>query len=502
MSIKCRFSKLIIPNDVLHAKATGKYIAEIAKEFGFDDRDIQAIDTGVNDATRAIIDYSFEPGEQTNLEVSCELIATGLKVTIKDKGLPWGETLPESGENADATDGTSKFGQQVFQLQMYMDEVSLHNRGHQGKEIVLIKHLSSKTITDYYAECELEPYELSRPENNTDAEVHQYVVRQMKPSEAVEVSKTVYKAYGYSYAREYMYFPEKINALNESGEIHSAVVVTGDNRIAGHCALQFWEENPRIAELAAGVVKPEFRSRGYFAELTEYLINEAQNKDLLGVFVHTVTNHTISQRTGHRVGLQDCAIRLGLVPTTMSFKGFSDEIHQKLSILIQFRYMNIPSELTLYLPDSHRPIVTAIYENLGVTPEFSNKSVTPMPDHRSKFKIQVVGTLKFARITMESYGRNAAREIKAELKELCYKKIEAVSLYLNLFDPLTAVMTEKFEELGFFFAGVMPGGLAGGDALILQYLNNVPIDYDQINISSDIARRILSHIKKHDPNFA
>jgi serine/threonine-protein kinase RsbW len=46
----------------------------------------------------------------------------------------------------------------------------------------------------------------------------------------------------------------------------------------------------------------------------------------------------------------------------------------------------------------------------------------------------------------------------------------------------------------------MPGGLAEGDALILQYLNNVPIDYKEINVVSDMAYRILSHIKAHNPN--
>jgi hypothetical protein len=72
-------------------------------------------------------------------------------------------------------------------------------------------------------------------------------------------------------------------------------------------------------------------------------------------------------------------------------------------------------------------------------------------------------------------------------------------------DPLYAVAAGKYiveiaKNIGFFFAGVMPGGLAAGDALILQYLNNVPIDYEQINITSNIAHQILAHIKSHNPN--
>lgn len=500
MSNKCQFSNLILPNDPLYAVAAGKYIVEIAKNIGFQAPDVQAIESGVNEAIKAVIDYSFEPGEQATLELSCELIATGLQVTLKDKGLPFGETLPKNAAKDSPTDAASTFGHRIFQLKKYMDEVSLHNLGHKGKEIVLIKHLANIKITDYYAECELEPYEVPGSEIKIDNQADPYLVRRMETSEAIEVSKTVYKAYGYSYAREYMYFPDKIIALNESGHLHSAVVVVAGNEIAGHCALQYWEENPRVAELAAGIVKPEYRSRGYFIKLTEYLVKEAQNKDLLGIFVHTITNHIFSQKTGHQSGLQDCAIRLGLVPPTTIFKGFSQNLHDRLSIIVQFRYLSIPSHLSLHLPSSHQAMVAAIYENLGLTPKISSNSGSRKPNNQSVYRTQVIAPMNFARINIESYGKNVVQEIRTELKELCLKKIEVVNLYLNLFDPLTADMTEPFEKLGFFFAGVMPGGLAAGDALILQYLNNVPIDYEQINITSNIAHQILAHIKSHNPN--
>ena len=501
MSDKCQFSKLVIPNDPVYAAAAGKYVSEIAKTIGYDSQNVLAIEAGVNEAISAVIEYSFDPGQQETLELSCERIPEGLKVILKDKGLPFGASLPEPSEIDNLPEPTAAFGMRIFQLKQYLDEVSLNNLGHDGKEIVLIKHLSSKTITDYYAECELSPYETSAPEMTNDNNKKEFTVRRMKMSEAVEVSKTVYKAYGYTYAREYMYFPEKIIALNEAGQIQSAVVVVGDNEIAGHCAVQSWEGNPRIAELSAGVVKPEYRSRGYFAKLTEYLIKKVCDPGLLGIFVHTVTNHTISQKVGHQVGLHDCAIRLGIVPPSISFKGFSEKIHQKPSILIQFKYMSTPSSLTLHLPDSHQAIVAEIYENLGVTPEFSTKSAARQPSRQSIFKIQVVASMNFARIMVERYGPDTVAQIKAELKELCYKKIEVVNLYLNLFDPLTAVLTENFEKLGFFFAGIMPGGLSAGDALILQYLNNVPIDYTKIKTTSDMAHRILCHIKHRDPNI-
>jgi serine/threonine-protein kinase RsbW len=54
--------------------------------------------------------------------------------------------------------------------------------------------------------------------------------------------------------------------------------------------------------------------------------------------------------------------------------------------------------------------------------------------------------------------------------------------------------------MGFFFAGILPLALAG-DTLILQYLNNVRIDYDKIVLYSEEARQIRDYVREMDPNF-
>jgi len=193
---KCEFSKIDIPNDPEYAAAAGKYVVEIAKMIGFDEQAVQAIELGVREAIKAAIAYSFESGERATLELTCERIGEGMKVVVKDKGLPFADTMIAFESDETETGTFSPLGRQVFRLKEFMDEVVLHNLGHEGKEIVLIKYLKSKTITDYYAECELEPYELPLPEIAPDPAAGECTVRRMKPSEAAEVSKSVYKTYG------------------------------------------------------------------------------------------------------------------------------------------------------------------------------------------------------------------------------------------------------------------------------------------------------------------
>ncbi|MFP5213560.1 MAG: hypothetical protein ACLGPL_09295, partial [Acidobacteriota bacterium] len=57
----------------------------------------------------------------------------------------------------------------------------------------------------------------------------------------------------------------------------------------------------------------------------------------------------------------------------------------------------------------------------------------------------------------------------------------------------------RLREMGFFLSGVLPDGLAGHDALILQYLNNLYIEYDSIRLFRPESLELLASIKEMDP---
>lgn len=495
---KCEFSRLVIPNDAKYATAAAKYVGEIAKAIGFDPPDLPALEMGVSAAIQAVLTYSFEPGESATLELTCERVPEGIKVALRDKGLPYGSTAAANAQSGT----TSSLGLQVFRLKECMDDVKLNNLGPDGKEIVLIKHLRNKAIADYFDACELQPYDPPKikmaPLQNRIA----CAVREMKPEEASEVSKAIYKTYGYTYPHEFVYYPEKIIALNASGRIYSAVAVADGEEIAGHSALRSWDENPAIVEMVAGVVKPAIRSHGCFAGLTEFLLTRAQSEGRLGIFGQAVANHIYSQRSGHQAGLQDCAIFIGQVPQSTDFKGLNGTSPQRISMVMGFRFLRPPPKRKVYPPKRHAEMIAKIYRGLGIAPGLISRGANDFETKQKDalFHINVIGSLQFARIIIRRYSDDIVMELKTKLKELCLKKIEVIHLFLSLADPLTYRFGERFEEFGFFFAGVLPAGLGHGDALILQYLNNVPIDYSRIQLESDLAKEILEYIRNHDPN--
>ncbi len=104
-----------------------------------------------------------------------------------------------------------------------------------------------------------------------------------------------------------------------------------------------------------------------------------------------------------------------------------------------------------------------------------------------------------ATIEVVRYGEDAVSQVNRMLKELRLQRRSLILLYLDMNDPLTFFLAEEFEALGFFFAGILPQAF-GREGLIMQYLNNVPVDYENIRLHSKISQEILNYIEAHDPN--
>jgi hypothetical protein len=257
--------------------------------------------------------------------------------------------------------------------------------------------------------------------------------------------------------------------------------------------------------MAQGVVKPEFRSLGCFSNITRYLLDEAKSRGIKGAFGEAVTNHTVSQHTVHGFGFKDCGVRLALIPPNTFFKGMNGKIPLRVSMLVQFLYLQLPPPHTLkvYAPRHHQDMIAALYKELGVRPEIKKALPTKMQKAAatSIVKIKKFELMNYARMIIERYGRNIVSELKNKVKEICLQKTDIVNLFLNLSDPLTGTYAAQFENLGFFFGGILPGGFRNGDALILQYLSNVPIDYDAIQVESGIAKKLLTYVREQDPNL-
>ncbi|MBM3299969.1 MAG: ATP-binding protein [Deltaproteobacteria bacterium] len=501
MENRCHYSRLTVPADQSYLDVVAAYVGQTATLLGFDEQDRRSIEVATREATANVVDHAFAQWENGNIEISCERVPLGLQIVVKDLGEPFDpDSIPECPQDRDsATESIRGCG--VFTMKDSMDEVHFRNLGPNGKETVMVKYLKTATIADYVAACELG--HILHDEEQVPAEKHHVnvVIRAMEPSEAIEVCKCVYRAYGYSYTFEDLYYPDRIIALNKSGKVYSAVAVTDQGEVAGHAALVKYHENAMIAETAVGVVKPEFRSQGILNRFEEHLIDKARSMGLMGLFGRPVTTHTYSQQVGLRYGMRDCAILLGYVPQTASFRGIAQKLLQRETLLTHFMYLTEPSRLAIFPPNHHADMIARLYAQLGVHAEIpfaSEDSADPI-DSDAVLNTAVYGSSGIAKIEVKRNGKNAIPLVRRTLHDLRIKHVDVIHLYLSLFDPQTSGIVKPLEDLGFFFAGILPGALPD-DALILQYLNNVPFDYSRVKVASETAQELLSYIERLDPN--
>ena len=371
MNNKSDTSTLTVPNDLSYSAVVGSYVKAVSRKTGFNEDDLQMIELGVDEAFTNVVEHAFDPDEDATFKIICTRIPLGLKIAIREKGMPFDPTKIPEYDPTTPLEEQSGEGLGFYLMKQSMDEVQFNNLGKQGKETCLIKYLSKKSIEEMLGASELKRFEkpFEKKEKQKEKKIELFV-RRMKAEEAVEVSKCIYRTYGYSYDKEHAYFPERMAELNKKGIIISTVAVTKDGEMAGHSALIKENVNDKIAEFGMAVTKPKFRGQGCMYMLGAYDMELSRKGGLTGVFGQAVSNHPFSQKGLHKFGFKDCGILLGSVPTTRSFKGINDELTQRESYVISFQYLNEPSNLQVHAPPHHKEMLEKIYSNIEIKPEF------------------------------------------------------------------------------------------------------------------------------------
>lgn len=487
---------LHLPADTAYLDVAEHCARAVAVKFGFDEPSIGKIELAVEEAVSNVVEHAYKSEAGKTLELIFERVPLGMRIRIKEKGMPFDPRLLAVYDPARVGEDETPKGLGLYLMNRLMDEVSFHNLGLEGKETHLVKYLSTRGVDGYDGQRPDADVLQREPEIIQDR--IDYEVRALQPSEAIEVSRCAYKSHGYTFFDEHIYFPDRLIELNQSGKMISAVAVTKDGTVMGHAALVYPKIGAEIAELTYVFVNLEYRGQGCMNRLCDYLFNSVEHH-LSGIYAYAVSNHVFTQKVMLKYGFGDCSIELATSPATWEFKGM-EKSTQRLSVVTSFKYLVTPERLDIYAPPQHRKMIESIYLNLGVTHDYlALPAPAPLSAETSRIDVQVDTTENFAEIYLVSAGEHAVHEVRAALRSLCLKQVAAIYLFLNMTDPSTAHLTGQMETLGFFFSGILPHS-AVGDALVLQYLNNQEFDYSKIQAYSDMAKRLLDYVRAQDPN--
>jgi serine/threonine-protein kinase RsbW len=489
---------LTLPNELSYLPVALALVRAAGQRRGFDQADLGAIEVAVEEAVTNVMEHAYDPEENPSFDIACESVDDGMWVVLHEKGMPFDPRLlpnyrPEA-ESLDDDRDPSGIG--VHLMRSLMDDVQFVNLGPEGKELRLLKRLESPDLAGPDA---------ARPEISEPAVIQEkleYDVRLMADHEAVEVSKCAFKSHGYSFFDDHIYYPERLVELNRSGEMISVVAVTRDGEFMGHVALLYQYPDDPTPELTFAFVNVEYRGQGVFNRLNEFLLQVPKQRPCPGLYAYAVANHVFTQKAMIRYGIRDCGILLATCPHSWKFKGIPGDPNQRISTVLSFRYLDPPKPVTLYPPAHHRDMIVRIHESLDGAATWVDQAPVPadaLPESGGEVLTGFNESEGCAEIFVRGYDRDTVREVRRQLREFCLRQAACIVLTLSLEDPLTSCMTSEFEKLGFFFCGILPCTRVG-DALMLQYLNNVDLAYDKIMAYSDMAVELLEYIREHDPN--
>ena len=491
--------ELTLPNELSCLPIAQAVVRAAAQRLGFDDTALGEIEVAVEEAATNVMKHAFDIEESPTFDIVCRPDSDGLWIVIREKGMPFDPKLMPNYNPDQASLDNEPVGMGVHLMRSLMDDVQFVNLGPEGKELRLLKRLGGADANRQPAEAAV----AAAAEPAVIQEKIEYDVRLMEEHEAVEISKCAFKSHGYSFFDDHIYYPERLVELNRSGDMISAVAVTRDNVFMGHAALLYQYPDDRAPELTFVFVNVEYRGQGAFNRLNEFLIQTPKRRAFAGLYAYAVANHVFTQKTMARYGIQDCGILLATCPRSWKFKGIPGDPTQRISTILSYKYMEPPKPRLLFPPALHREMIAKLYQNLGDTPGWGNPEAEPVPLPAENAEVLTGFNVSegCAEIFLKRYGQDAVRKVHRCLRDFCLRQAACIVLYLNLEDPATRTLTEEFEKLGFFFCGILPCTRIG-DALMLQYLNNVDLAYDKIQAYTPMARTLLEYIREHDPNAA
>lgn len=476
-------AKCSIKSEKKYITTVTTYMKSLAMLNGLDEKSASHLEVITEEACLNVIQHAFENSPDKIYDLSFEMIDSRLKMSIHDSGLPLDWDALERAEN---------LGIGMKLMRGLASEIRFINLGKEGKSLEFFMDLAKgEPDLSGIMEGSQSHDAVSDTEQKMDDPV---TFRMLVPEDAVNLAKCMYRVYGYTY-KDVVYFPEKIRQLVSSGLLVSMVAVNSKNEIVGHQGLKKVKADSSVAEITMGAVDPRYRGRGIFEKLKELSFAHIRTKGVYGLYLEAVANHPYSQKANIALGARETGILLGFIQGNVDFISFDNSkfSNSRLSVVLGYNRLEREPVRTVFLPESHQEIMKEIYSYGGFVRKFAGEEFLPHQPEASQVDVCMLNDSGIAFIRIHTFGRDLMKVLKYRLREILHNEIEVVYLDYNLSDSAGTSYVSDFENLGFFFSGIIPE-LDNGDIIRFGFLGTQAIDKDNIVLVSDFAKKILGYI--------
>lgn len=498
-----KHTRIILPVDITYLPAIQAFVGELAKTRNISTKDLDLLQLAVEEAVTNVIEHAFLPDENATFEIVIEHSPLAFTVRVHDKGLPFDPSFFEAAEAETAIDNFGGPGLGLRLMKNSVDSVIFNNLGLEGKEVVITKFIHQKHIEEYFSRAHLNAFEECPDKPLKPRQGIPFKVQLLAPEQAIQVAQCAYRAYGYTYVMENVYYPERLIEMTRTGALVSAIAVSiGDGEVMSHLALESFGRKHGVPELGMGFTKPEFRGMECLNCLSKFLLNYAKENGIKGVYGKAVTTHTISQRTLKRYEFQPCALLLGHSPPKQ-FSRMEKSLDQRETLVLSYRQITHVSPVRIHVPHIHGEVIERILRRIGFPFDYApceTEDPLMLSERQFHAEYDVNNRLQLANIHIENWEIRAEQEVYNGLKYLCRKGIRWIGFFLDLTDPNVDLASRFLEKQGCFFAGIFPSHPR--PFIVFQYLNNVDVAYKRIMLHEESASELLDYVKECNPDSA
>lgn len=377
-------------------------------------------------------------------------------------------------------------------VQHFCDDFAFINKGKEGKEFRLSINKDLQQIDEMLGRTILQKEESRESDSHREpSRLQQFSFNHITPADAEDIAKLIYRSYEYTYSKEDMYFPKKIEEALQEKEKLGVITRNAEQEAIGYFSV-LKKKDSNIAEVGEAVVSPDYRRMGVMSTMMEHLISFSREQNMAALYGTAVTLHPASQKVNHKYGFKSSALMLADTNKVI-YKGFDEEYPQPVSVVIDFLPLDpAPQNRTVYPPLRYKEIIQRTYENLDWTanPQIPG-DYTLAP--KSDIKLTINYADLKALITVNKYGSDFQSVLKEMIESLEEKDLNVIYLDLPLQNSATPAQYEKIRSLAFLYCGLAPLFHYNTDYLRLQKIRT-PLDLDLIELYSDFGKEIKSLI--------
>lgn len=425
--------------------------------------------------------------ESGYIEIWFQYTFSEIEIAIQEKGEPFD---PEKYiyDPTRALNEHNFVGAALLTVQKMTDQFLFLNRGKDGKEFRLVKQFRSTHIKDLLPK-HLNPEDLNEPEPNCE-----YLITPATSEDAEDIAKLIYRSYSYTYTKEDLYFPKRIETAIKHEYKFGTIVRTESGGPAGYFAV-IKSTDSLIGEVGEAVVSPNHRSRGLMTKMMNELIKMSKQRGLMGLFGMASTFHIISQKVNEKYGFKSTALIISKSPRKL-YKGMATEASQVVSVVMDFLPLTKLWRKPVVLPQAYEEILSELYAQFsGQNRTITSGKATAVEHDQTDLGLTINYETHNVLITVKQYGKTFQTSYMRLFRSIEELNINAIYIDLPLNSPRINAAIEWLREQGFIFSGLMPLFHQESDHMRMQKILT-HTNFDLIKTYTDLATKLKNLIQE------